>query len=152
MNHPSFSQKYLINVGKQILISILLNLIWSCWSWLLKIVTLFFVKSYTNKFILGSKLEFQPYFNLVNCDLKNYQPFTFSTIYNSDCAFLKSKCNEEGQFKFQNGDFSSDTQCGCDYTKGYIFIRQPINTCFCVPSEEDCSCHKSNCRRVLSGK
>ncbi|XP_052097431.1 uncharacterized protein LOC127732433 [Mytilus californianus] len=94
---------------------------------------------------IGSKLVFQPIFNQAQCTYKRYQPFLFSTDGSSNCVYHKSFCNEEGQYVFNKGSFNNDTTCGCNSSKGYKFIIKPRNNCFCIPSEEDCSCHKVTC-------
>ncbi|XP_052075114.1 uncharacterized protein LOC127712610 [Mytilus californianus] len=93
----------------------------------------------------GSKLIYEPYFNKALCSINRYQPFPFSTDGNSKCVFQKSFCNEKGQYAFQTGTLKSDTTCGCDLSRGYEFATKPRNNCYCIPSEEDCSCHKLPC-------
>ncbi|XP_063417376.1 uncharacterized protein LOC134699908 [Mytilus trossulus] len=39
----------------------------------------------------------------------------------------------------------NDTTCGCDSSQGYIFVIKPEHNCYCMPSKEDCSCHKLSC-------
>ncbi|CAC5415399.1 unnamed protein product [Mytilus coruscus] len=89
------------------------------------------------------------------CSSERYQPWpiTFYTNVSTNCIFLKSACNEEGLVVYDNGNRSTDITCRCDYTRGYNFIVKPRNQCFCVPSEEDCSCYLKMCegsRYVLS--
>ncbi|XP_052074216.1 uncharacterized protein LOC127712064 [Mytilus californianus] len=98
---------------------------------------------------IGSKLVFQPLFNLAECNAGRYQPVVFTTHGNSECILRKSKCDEEGQVVYSNGSYSIDTACRCDYTQGYAFVAKPKNSCFCNPSEEDCSCFRDNCN-ILS--
>lgn len=38
-----------------------------------------------------------------------------------------------------------DTTCRCDNSRGYSFVLQPKHSTYCVPSEEDCSCHTNLC-------
>ncbi|XP_076084515.1 uncharacterized protein LOC143055269 [Mytilus galloprovincialis] len=94
---------------------------------------------------IGSKLVFQPLFNLAKCNDGRYQPIVFTTHGNSECIYSKSKCADEGQLVFSNDSSSADTACRCDYTKGYAFVTRPKNRCFCNPSDEDCSCFRSTC-------
>ena len=56
-----------------------------------------------------------------------------------------SSCKGEGQTVINNGTAISDRQCGCDYSNGYDFVTKPKHPCFCVPSEEDCSCYFRSC-------
>ncbi|CAC5403711.1 unnamed protein product [Mytilus coruscus] len=98
---------------------------------------------------IGSKLVFQPLFNLAECNNDTYQPIVFTTHGNSECILLKSNCDEEGQVVYSNDSSSKDITCRCDYTKGYAFVSKPKNSCFCNPSEEDCSCFRDNCN-ILS--
>ncbi|XP_071150395.1 uncharacterized protein [Mytilus edulis] len=72
-------------------------------------------------------------------------PITFYTNVSTNCIFLKSKCNEEGQVLYGNGNRNTDATCRCDYTRGYDFLKKPRNPCFCIPSEEDCSCYLKKC-------
>ena len=45
-----------------------------------------------------------------------------------------------------------DTTCRCDYTKGYTFVTRPKHICYCVPTEEDCSCYRPICANINQGK
>ncbi|XP_063408095.1 uncharacterized protein LOC134691480 [Mytilus trossulus] len=101
--------------------------------------------SRTDQSSIGSKLVFQPLFNLAECNGGRYQPIVFTTHGNSECIYSKSNCNEEGQVVFSNDSSSADTACRCDYAKGYAFVTRPKNSCFCKPSEEDCSCVRVTC-------
>ncbi|VDI49340.1 Hypothetical predicted protein [Mytilus galloprovincialis] len=93
----------------------------------------------------GSKLIFEPYFNKARCSYKRYQPFPFSTDGNNKCVYQKSFCNEEGQIVHREGSMINDTTCGCDSSQGYIFVIKPEHNCYCIPSKEDCTCHKLSC-------
>lgn len=93
----------------------------------------------------GSKLIFEPSFNKAGCSYKRYQPFPFSTEGNNKCVYQKSFCNEEGQIIILEGNMINDTTCGCDPLQGYIFVNKPEHNCYCIPSKEDCSCHKLSC-------
>ncbi|CAC5389062.1 unnamed protein product [Mytilus coruscus] len=89
------------------------------------------------------------------CSSERYQPWPikFYTNVSTNCIFLKSTCNEEGQVIYGNGNRNTDITCRCDYNRGYDFVVKPRNPCFCVPSEEDCSCYLKMCqdsRYVLS--
>lgn len=81
-----------------------------------------------------------------DCNNYFYQPFKFLTSGNSHCVYKTSNCSEEGQVVYKNGTKKNDTLCRCDYTRGYHFIIQPKHRCYCVPSEEDCSCHLKECQ------
>ncbi|XP_071143952.1 uncharacterized protein [Mytilus edulis] len=93
----------------------------------------------------GSKLIFEPYFNKAGCSYKRYQPFPFSTDGNNKCVYQKSFCNEEGQIVHREGSMINDSTCECDSSLGYIFVTTPKHNCYCLPSEEDCSCRKLIC-------
>lgn len=95
---------------------------------------------------------FQPLFNLAECNDGRYQPVVFTTHGNSECFLIKSKCSEEGQVLYSNGSSSVDITCRCDYTQGYAFVSKPKNSCFCLPSEEDCSCFRVNCSKLSPGE
>ncbi|CAC5370022.1 unnamed protein product [Mytilus coruscus] len=97
---------------------------------------------------IGSMLVFQPLFNLAECDIGRYQPIVFTTHGNSECNLIKSNCAGEGQVVYNNGSNSTDSACRCDYKKGYAFVSKPKNACFCIPSEEDCSCFSVTCPQL----
>lgn len=92
-----------------------------------------------NKYILRGDIDGEP------CIENRYQPFKFKTDGNNACIFQKSFCNEEGQIVANNGTTAADTSCRCDYTKGYVFVVDPTNKCFCHPTLEDCSCYEKKC-------
>ncbi|CAC5410853.1 TTN [Mytilus coruscus] len=81
------------------------------------------------------------------CSLERYQPWPikFYTNVSTNCIFLKSTCNEEGQVIYDKGNRNTDATCRCDYTRGYDFLVKSLNPCFCVPSKEDCSCYLKTC-------
>ncbi|XP_071138284.1 uncharacterized protein [Mytilus edulis] len=81
------------------------------------------------------------------CSKERYHPWPikYYTNVSTNCIFLKSVCNEEGQVVYGNGNHNTDITCRCDYTRGYDFIGKPRNPCYCVPSEEDCSCYLKAC-------
>ncbi|CAC5404652.1 unnamed protein product [Mytilus coruscus] len=89
------------------------------------------------------------------CSKERYQPFPirFYTNASTNCIFLKSFCNEEGQVVYDHGNRNSDATCKCDYRQGYDFLVRPNTPCFCKPSQEDCSCYLkicSNSSHILS--
>ncbi|CAC5398077.1 unnamed protein product [Mytilus coruscus] len=92
-----------------------------------------------NKYIVRGDIDGEP------CEKTRYQPFKFRTEGNSKCIFQKSACSEDGQIIHNNGNTTSDITCRCDYTRGYGFVIKPKHTCFCYPTEEDCSCYKKKC-------
>lgn len=81
------------------------------------------------------------------CSQERYHPWPikFYTNLSTNCIFRKSVCSEEGQVVSDHGNRNTDTTCGCDYTRGYVFLAKPRNPCVCVPSEEDCSCYLKKC-------
>lgn len=81
------------------------------------------------------------------CAIERYQPFKFKTNGNSDCVYSKSLCKDEGQIIYHNGSTTVDTHCRCDHTKGFALLSKTKQTCFCIPSTEDCSCYKKECKR-----
>lgn len=100
-----------------------------------------FVISTFKLIFVGYKYVFQPNLNRATCSLIRYQPFIFDTIGRSDCTFLKSFCNSEGQMTFKDGTTNSDRTCICNINEGYTFLTEPINQCSCNISNEDCSCY-----------
>lgn len=94
----------------------------------------------------GSKRIFSGSFTRGNCSKNRYQPFIFKTNESmTDCVFAKSICREEGQIIYQGDSPKKDRTCRCDYAKNYAFIKIPRNFCYCIPSEEDCSCYMRSC-------
>ncbi|XP_052087895.1 uncharacterized protein LOC127724933 [Mytilus californianus] len=89
----------------------------------------------------GYKYVYQPNLNRASCNVTRYQPFIFDTIGSSDCTFLKSVCNSEGQSTYDNGTTKSDRTCKCNTDRGYTYVKEPKNHNYCNPSNEDCSCH-----------
>lgn len=85
------------------------------------------------------------------CERSRYQPIQFNTTGNSDCIYQKSVCTDEGLVVHNIGTNSSDTSCRCDYRKGYTFVKTPKNTCYCLPSVEDCSCFLIRCAKLTAG-
>lgn len=80
------------------------------------------------------------------CSDDKYQPITYWTNVSTDCLYLTSTCTEEGQVLYSVDRYHEhDTSCRCDHTRGYDFVTKPRNPCFCIPSEEDCSCYKKRC-------
>ncbi|XP_052072196.1 uncharacterized protein LOC127710406 [Mytilus californianus] len=93
--------------------------------------------------ILGSgyKYVFQPNLNRATCSVTRYQPFIFDTIGHSDCTYQKSLCNSLGQETYENGNTAVDRKCICNTDRGYSFVKNLQNQCYCNPSTEDCSCY-----------
>ncbi|VDI54045.1 Hypothetical predicted protein, partial [Mytilus galloprovincialis] len=89
----------------------------------------------------GQKYVFQPNLNNATCIATRYQPFLFYTIGNSDCTYQKSLCNSLGHETYEIGNTSVDRKCICNTDRGYSFVRNPKNQCYCNPSTEDCSCY-----------
>ncbi|XP_052090203.1 uncharacterized protein LOC127726788 [Mytilus californianus] len=103
----------------------------------------------------GRKSVLRGGIDAVVCSKERYQPsqHIFYTNASTNCIFLKSFCNEEGQVVNNQGDRNTDASCRCDYRRGYDFLINPNNPCFCKPSQEDCSCFLkicSNSSQILS--
>ncbi|VDI36871.1 Hypothetical predicted protein, partial [Mytilus galloprovincialis] len=92
-----------------------------------------------NKYVQRGQPDFTP------CAKHRYQPFRLWSNVSGQCIFKKSQCVSDGQFLYNNGTTESDRSCRCDYTHGYAFIKKPRHLCYCIPSEEDCSCYKKYC-------
>jgi hypothetical protein len=115
---------------------------------LTNVIHIFFIFS-------GKKRLRNPGINVEDCLNNRYQPFKITTYGNSDCVFLKSFCEEEGQVIVNNGTSSTDRSCRCDYTRGYVYVTPPSDICSCVPSSEDCSCYLKPCandEKMTAGK
>lgn len=80
-----------------------------------------------------------------NCIDLRYQPLKLWSNQSGECEFLKNECNEIGQVIVSNGSTTKDRLCRCNYNNGYDFVVKPINGCFCIPSQEDCSCYRKKC-------
>ncbi|CAC5385483.1 unnamed protein product [Mytilus coruscus] len=94
----------------------------------------------------GSKRIFANSFTRGKCIQNRYQPFNFQTNGSmTDCIYARSHCNEGGQVVFNDGSTKDDRTCRCDYKKSYAFLRNPRHFCFCIPTEEDCSCYVKSC-------
>lgn len=91
---------------------------------------------------------FRQYIDYESCPIDRYQPFLFWSNEDHQCNMLKSLCSEEGQVPCDNGTTTSDKRCNCDTASGYDFAVPPKNKCFCVPSEEDCSCRRKSCNET----
>lgn len=79
------------------------------------------------------------------CEKNFYQPFPFNSSGNSRCVYQKSHCSEAGQVIYSNGTTKANIECRCDHMQGYDFLHRPKNLCFCVPSDEDCTCYLKIC-------
>ncbi|CAC5403770.1 unnamed protein product [Mytilus coruscus] len=94
----------------------------------------------------GNKRIYVGDFTREKCIQKRFQPFKFWTNEStSDCIYTKSICSEEGQLIFNDNSTKDDRTCRCNYKRNYSFVATPRNVCFCIPTEEDCSCHIKSC-------
>ncbi|XP_052097390.1 uncharacterized protein LOC127732395 isoform X4 [Mytilus californianus] len=89
----------------------------------------------------GHKYVFQPNLNRATCSVTRYQPEIFETNGNSDCTYQKSLCNSLGQETYEYGNTTVDIKCMCNTDRGYTFVMNSKNQCYCNPSTEDCSCY-----------
>ncbi|CAG2211248.1 unnamed protein product [Mytilus edulis] len=90
-------------------------------------------------------------FSRDKCRQERYQPFTFWTNGSlSDCTYVKSICSENGQIVYRDSSTMIDRSCRCNHKKNYSFIKTPKNVCFCIPTEEDCSCYVKSCPENLT--
>lgn len=97
-------------------------------------------------YLIGSKRIYSESFTRGNCKQERYQPFTFETNKGmTDCVFVKSVCNEEGQILHNDDSTKADISCRCDSDKRYAFIKTPKKSWYCIPTEEDCSCYIIPC-------
>ncbi|CAG2232371.1 unnamed protein product [Mytilus edulis] len=65
-------------------------------------------------------------------------------------TFRNSQCIGIGQFIYNNISTIYEATCGCDYKRGYAFVSKTRDPCFCLPSEEDCSCYIKECQTHTS--
>ncbi|CAC5393380.1 unnamed protein product [Mytilus coruscus] len=89
----------------------------------------------------GHKYVFQPNLNKAKCSVTRYQPEIFETNGYSDCTYQKSLCNSLGQESYEYGNTTVDIKCMCNTDRGYAFVMNSKNQCYCNPSTDDCSCY-----------
>ncbi|XP_052097330.1 uncharacterized protein LOC127732305 [Mytilus californianus] len=89
----------------------------------------------------GHKYVFQPNLNKATCSATRYQPEIFKTNGYSDCTYQKSLCNSLGQETYEYGNITVDIKCMCNTDRGYTFVMNSKNQCYCNPSTDDCSCY-----------
>ncbi|CAG2195661.1 unnamed protein product [Mytilus edulis] len=64
----------------------------------------------------------------------------------TNCIYAKSLCSEEGQIVYTEDSSKNDKTCRCDYRRNYSFTKTPKHVCYCIPTEEDCSCYIKACQ------
>lgn len=79
------------------------------------------------------------------CEPEWFQPFPLLSNISSRCVYQKSQCRGEGQVVYSNGTTTYDRSCRCNYIDNFVFVTKPKAKCFCIPSEEDCSCIHKYC-------
>ncbi|XP_052078287.1 uncharacterized protein LOC127716069 isoform X4 [Mytilus californianus] len=79
------------------------------------------------------------------CGPERFQPFSLLPNTSSRCVTRKSQCNREGQVVYSNGTTTDDRSCRCNYIDNFVFVTKPKKKCYCIPSEEDCSCYSKAC-------
>lgn len=95
------------------------------------------------------QIHFEP------CIHQEFQPFVILSSEVYKCAYTKDSCAEKGQVIFSNGTERTNRRCRCDYRKGFSFVIQPKQHCYCDPIQEDCSCFLVDCgynKQLYSGK
>lgn len=96
--------------------------------------------------VTGSKRIYVGDFSRGECKQDRFQPFKFYTNESmTDCYYAKSNCSDEGQIMQTENSSKEDRGCRCNHEKNYSFIKTPRNVCFCIPTEEDCSCYIKSC-------
>lgn len=97
---------------------------------------------------IGQKYVWSGGLRNIKCSSERFQPLGFNLWQNvsSQCIFLKSFCNEEGQVIHINGSAEKDVSCRCDHTRGYAFVaNNNTDKSSCKSLEEDCSCYMKKC-------
>ncbi|XP_071124840.1 uncharacterized protein [Mytilus edulis] len=97
---------------------------------------------------IGQKYVWSGGLRNIKCPSERFQPPGFNLWQNvsSQCIFLKSFCNEEGQVIHINGSAEKDVSCRCDHTRGYAFVaNNNTDKSSCKSLEEDCSCYTKKC-------
>lgn len=100
-----------------------------------------------SKYFKGQKCVIRGNLDGEDCSTERYQPLPFRTDGLSDCVFKKTNCTDEGLIMYTHGSTTKDTQCRCDHSKGFAFLSKPKHSCYCIPSQEDCSCYQKECQR-----
>lgn len=91
------------------------------------------------RFVISGMLDSRP------CGPERFQPFALLPNTSSRCVIRKSQCNREGQVVYSNGTTTRDRSCRCNYIDNFVFVTKPKTKCYCIPSEEDCSCYSKAC-------
>ncbi|CAC5406189.1 unnamed protein product [Mytilus coruscus] len=91
------------------------------------------------RFVISGMLDSRP------CGPERFQPFSLLPNTSSRCVTRKSQCNREGQVVYSNGTTTRDRSCRCNYRDNFVFVTKPKTKCYCIPSEEDCSCYSKAC-------
>lgn len=111
-------------------------------------IQLFQVDDFSLYLSVGQKYVWSGGLRNIKCPSERFQPPGFNLWQNvsSQCIFLKSFCNEEGQVIHINGSAEKDVSCRCDHTRGYAFVaNNNTDKSSCKSLEEDCSCYTKKC-------
>ncbi|XP_071164677.1 uncharacterized protein [Mytilus edulis] len=103
----------------------------------------------SERYPAGSYVLYEGGLNSKHCPDGQYQPMPYASNEdnkNDKCLYLKTRCNGEGQLIHDISEKpDKDRTCRCDYSRGYDFVYKPRNRCYCIPTEEDCSCYRKPC-------
>lgn len=99
----------------------------------------------SNNVVSGYEFVISGMLDRRSCGSRRFQPFSLRSNFSSRCVIRKSTCNEEGQVVYSNGSTTKDISCRCNYKIKFAFVSKTKSRCFCVPSQEDCSCYKKTC-------
>ncbi|VDH92868.1 Hypothetical predicted protein [Mytilus galloprovincialis] len=103
----------------------------------------------SERYPAGSYVLYEGGLNSKHCPDDQYQPMPYASNEdnkNDKCMYLKTQCNGEGQLIHDLSEKpDKDRTCRCDYSRGYDFVYKPRNRCYCIPTEEDCSCYQKPC-------
>lgn len=96
-------------------------------------------------FVSGYKFVISGSLDRTSCGSEMIQPFSLLSNTSSKCVTRKSQCNGEGQVVYSDGTTTDDRSCSCNYIDNFAFVTRPKSKCFCIPSQEDCSCYYKPC-------
>ncbi|CAC5412745.1 unnamed protein product [Mytilus coruscus] len=103
----------------------------------------------SERYPAGSYVLYEGGLNSKHCPDGQYQPMPYASNEdnkNDKCMYLKTQCNGVGQLIHDLSEKpDKDRTCRCDYSRGYDFVYKPRNRCYCIPTEEDCSCYRKPC-------
>ncbi|CAC5418342.1 unnamed protein product [Mytilus coruscus] len=69
---------------------------------------------------------------------------SYACLFDEHTDVFKESCTAQPSF-VNDPSTTQDNNCRCDHIDSYAFLIQPRNKCYCIPSEEDCTCFRKKC-------